>query len=93
MAELERVHVVIIAHIFPDISHTGWRLARDELLAAETGDELGGDFLGDAKLGLLVFDSIDEELGLRRVVNEGVEHDAGEVVDHGARDPRAEGGA
>lgn len=93
VAEFQGVHEVVIADILPRVGHAGWRLARYKLLAAETSDELGADFLGDAKLGFLILDPVNEKLGLGRVVNEGVEHDAWEVVDHGARDSRAEGGA
>ena len=91
MAEFHGIHVVILCHGFPDELLAGGCLAGNEALAAHAAKEVFAGVAWDGERGLAVADSVDEEFGLYGVVNEGVEDDAGEILDDGLADARSEG--
>ena len=93
VAEFHGVHVVVLRDGFPHELLAGGGLSRNEALAAHAAKEILAGVAGDGERRLAVADAVDEKLGFDGVVHEGVEDDAGEVVDDGAANAAAEGGS
>ena len=91
MAEFHSVHVVILRDGFPHELLPGGGLAGNESLAAHAAEKVFAGVAWDGEGWLSISYAINEKFRLYGVVDEGVEHDAGEVLDDRLADARSEG--